>query len=44
MLAGGMKKLNDVNAQVLGYVINVLKKGEAGSYYYGYSGYYKKYT
>ena len=44
MLAGGMKKLGDVNAQVLGFVINGLKKGDAGSYYYGYSGYYKKYT
>ena len=44
MLAGGMKKLGDVNAQVLGFVINGLKKGEAGSYYYGYSGYYKKYS
>ena len=44
MLAGGMKKLNDVNAQVLGFVINGLKATEAGSGYYGYSGYYKKYT
>ncbi|MFC1832419.1 polysaccharide biosynthesis tyrosine autokinase, partial [Thermodesulfobacteriota bacterium] len=44
MLAGGMKKLNDVNTQVLGFVINGLKKGDAGAYYYGYSGYYRKYT
>ncbi len=44
MLNSGMKKLTDVNAQVLGFVVNGLKKGEAGAYYYGYSGYYKKYT
>jgi capsular exopolysaccharide synthesis family protein len=44
MLGGGMKKLNDVNAHILGFVINGLKKGDAGSYYYGYSGYYKKYS
>ena len=44
MLGSGMKKLNDVHAQVLGFVINGLKKGDAGPYYYGYSGYYKKYT
>jgi capsular exopolysaccharide synthesis family protein len=44
MMRGGMKKLNDVNAHVLGFVINGLKKSEAGSYYYGYSGYYKKYS
>jgi len=44
MLDSGMKKLSDVNASVLGFVINELKKGEAGAYYYGYSGYYKKYS
>jgi hypothetical protein len=40
----GMKKLGDVNAHMLGFVINGLKKSEAGAYYYGYSGYYKKYS
>jgi len=32
---GGMKKLGDVNAHVLGFVINGLKKSEAGGGYYG---------
>jgi hypothetical protein len=44
MMNSGMKKLDDVNAHVLGFVINQLKKGEAGAYYYGYSGYYRKYS
>jgi capsular exopolysaccharide synthesis family protein len=43
MLGAGMKRLGDVQANVLGFVINGLKKGEVGGYYYGYSGYYKNY-
>ena len=44
MMNDGMKKLGDVNAKILGFVINSLKKSEAGGGYCGYSGYYKKYT
>ncbi len=41
MLNGGMKKLRDVHAHILGFVLNGLKQSSSGkSYYYGYSGYY----
>lgn len=43
MMHGGLKKLSDVNSNILGFVLNGLKRSEAGSYYYyGYSGYYSK--
>ena len=43
MLRSGMKKLTDVNANILGFVLNSLKhSGKSRYYYYGYSGYYAK--
>jgi capsular exopolysaccharide synthesis family protein len=43
MLFSGMKKLSDVHAQVLGFVLNGMSGAEAGSgYYAGYNTYYAK--
>jgi len=43
MLASGMKKLRDVNAHCLGFVLNGMKEGDAGGgYYSGYNTYYAK--
>lgn len=47
MMESGMKKLRDVNAHVLGFVLNARRKRDVGSsYYYGYgygkSSYYAK--
>ncbi|PHR26299.1 MAG: hypothetical protein COA36_12525 [Desulfotalea sp.] len=38
----GMKKLNDVRAHLLGFVLNGVKSQDMGKYYYGYSTYYDK--
>lgn len=43
MLASGMKKLRDVNAHCLGFVLNGMKEGDAGGgYYSGYNTYYAR--
>ncbi len=43
MLSGGMKKLRDVQARCLGFVLNGMKEGQAGDgYYSGYSNFYAK--
>ena len=39
MLDGGMKKLTDVNAAVLGFVVNSKRRSDSRAYY-GYSSYY----
>lgn len=38
----GMKKLTDIRARFLGFVLNGMKSRDMGKYYYGYSSYYKK--
>jgi capsular exopolysaccharide synthesis family protein len=40
MINGGLKKLADVRGQILGFVLNGLKTGDARGYYYGYSSSY----
>jgi len=43
MLTSGMKKLRDVNAPFIGFVLNGMHRSEAGSgYYAGYNTYYAK--
>ncbi len=43
MLSGGMKKLRDVQAHFLGFVLNGMKERQAGDgYYSGYNTYYAK--
>ncbi len=42
MLNSGMKKLNDVHVNLLGFVLNGMKKGDSRGYNYGYYSYYKK--
>lgn len=43
MLSSGLKKLNDVNAHILGFLLNGVKDREArGGYYSGYNSYYAK--
>ncbi|MEE4241342.1 MAG: polysaccharide biosynthesis tyrosine autokinase [Desulfopila sp.] len=45
MLIGGMKKLRDVQAHLLGFVLNGMKERPAGEgYYSGYNTYYAKNT
>ena len=39
-LSAGVKKLNDVNAPVTGFILNCMKRSENKGYYYGYSSYY----
>ena len=39
MLNGGIKKLADVNATILGFILNSVKSGDSKAYY-GYSSYY----
>ena len=39
MLSGGIKKLADVNATILGFILNSVKSGDSKAYY-GYSSYY----
>ncbi len=39
MLNGGIKKLADVNATILGFILNSVKSSD-GKAYYGYSSYY----
>ena len=39
MLNGGIKKLTDVNARILGFILNGMKRGDNKAYY-GYSSYY----
>ena len=41
-MAGGMKKLRDVQTRFLGFVLNGVKTQEMGNSYYGYSSYYAK--
>ncbi len=42
MLEGGIKKMNDINARILGVVLNRVKKIEQDSYQYGYGAYYDR--
>ncbi|WP_136805363.1 GumC family protein [Desulfosediminicola flagellatus] len=42
VLESGMKKLHDVKANFLGFVLNGMKSHDASNYYYGYSTYYSK--
>ena len=43
MLYSGMRKLSDVNANFLGFILNGMSKSDAGSgYYSGYNTYYAK--
>jgi len=42
MLEGGVKKMGDINARILGVVLNRVKRLEQDSYQYGYGGYYGK--
>lgn len=42
ILESGMKKLHDVKANFLGFVLNGMKSHDASKYYYGYSTYYTK--
>ena len=43
MLESGLKKLRDTKTHLLGFVLNGLKKRDAGGgYYYGYTSYYAK--
>jgi polysaccharide biosynthesis transport protein len=42
MLDSGIRKLLDVNARILGFVLNCIKGKDSGNYYYGYSSYYAK--
>ena len=41
-LDNGMKKMREVNAHLLGFVLNGFKKSSGGSSYYGYYDYYSK--
>ncbi len=42
MLESGMRKLQGVQAKVLGFVLNGMKGVDTGRYYYGYSNYYAR--
>lgn len=42
MFESGLKKMNDINARVLGVVLNRVKILEQNTYQYGYSAYYAK--
>jgi capsular exopolysaccharide synthesis family protein len=43
-MESGMKKLHDVQAHFLGFVLNGMNNQDMGKYYYGYSTYYSKET
>jgi len=40
LLNAGLKKLADVEAHILGFILNGMKKSDSKGYYYGYSSYY----
>ncbi len=42
MFEGGVKKMRDVNARILGVVLNSVKPREQSAYQYGYTTYYAK--
>ncbi len=42
MLEGGVKKMGDINARILGVVLNRVKRLEQDSYQYGYEAYYDR--
>ncbi len=42
MFEGGIKKMRDVNARILGVVLNSVKSREQSAYQYGYTSYYAK--
>ena len=42
MLDDGLQKLYDVQARILGVVLNCFRASESGNYYYGYTSYYAK--
>ncbi len=39
---GGVRKMNEINARILGVVLNNIKSQEKNSYHYGYSAYYAR--
>jgi len=41
-LDAGIRKLKEVNAHILGFVLNGVKGDQRGNYYYGYGAYYAK--
>jgi len=41
-LDNGIRKLQEVNAPILGFVLNGVKGNQRGNYYYGYGSYYAK--
>jgi Mrp family chromosome partitioning ATPase len=41
-LDNGIRKLQEVKAHILGFVLNGVKGNERGNYYYGYGSYYAK--